>query len=208
MCHHAMRQQATTAAVLAPAPTACTSLRHPRTCMQRHPRTHQDRRARRVRVRPAGQHVAARPAHNPMLGSARSGGGLELHVGGPESNTAARPAHNPMLGSARSGGGLGLHVGGEQLSYAEQLTAQWERVRTDPRVRILQILPSMLLETVAAKLDIRAAARLAQTCSAANRAVQTMAENRVTALNVSKQWLITAMVGRCSGAASSLCGEP
>jgi WD40 repeat protein len=113
-------------------------------------------------------------------------------VGGPESNTAARPAHNPMLGSARSGGGLGLHVGGEQLSYAEQLTAQWERVRTDPRVRILQILPSMLLETVAAKLDIRAAARLAQTCSAANRAVQTMAENRVTALNVSKQWLITA----------------
>jgi hypothetical protein len=29
---------------------------------------------------------------------------------------------------------------------------------------------------------------------------------KVTALNVSKQWLITAMVGRCSGAASSLCG--
>jgi hypothetical protein len=44
-------------------------------------------------------------------------------VGGPESKTAPRPAHNPMLGSARSGGGLGLHVGGEQLSYAEQLTA-------------------------------------------------------------------------------------
>jgi hypothetical protein len=76
--------------------------------------THQGRQARWVRVRPAPP------------------------------DAVPRPAHNPMLGSARSGGGLGLHVGGEQLTHAEQLTAQWERVRTDPRAR--QILASNFIE--------------------------------------------------------------
>jgi WD40 repeat protein len=55
---------------------------------------------------------------------------------------------------------------------------------------MLQMLPNSLLETVAAKVKIKVAARLAQTCTAANGAVQTLVESKLAALNVSKQWLI------------------